>query len=505
MPLENHILTITEPSIELDKLKFESYDEGEKEGAPKTSKTYGGDVPMIVINKYTFMDNDIQSMTVDCTDIIPTISLSLFDSKSQFAADTYPRDGDVISLRIAARQQDTYRDIRIDFDIDMVNGPNKSAVEHSVGGAKYTIHGTMKVPGLYAEDCKSYGTKTSLEHIEDIANDLKLGLATNIDSTDDSMNLVVAYQSIKEVLDNLVLHSYVSEDSFQKYCIDPYYYVNYVDINRLLDSEEDTDEAFANLILEMNEKEDNVLTEDVNKAQGPLILSSHNRFEGTNVHITKYVLRHSSGSKVKENGYKRILQYFEDDSDEKLVTFDIEPLSSKNMKDIEEPMKARRGAEGEEVYKKQVKYKYVGRKDSDPDTANTHLNYSFAAIHNKQNLFEMEKLKLEIELGTFNPSLHRFQKIPIIIISHGMMRVNADSVLKKRKTEQGFDTMGAEFDPEDKIADTSTIDEFLSGYYVIDGIQYIYKSSNKRITQKLTLLRREWPSRINNINEETTT
>jgi len=44
------------------------------------------------------------------------------------------------------------------------------------------------------------------------------------------------------------------------------------------------------------------------------------------------------------------------------------------------------------------------------------------------------------------------------------------------------------------------LDTFLSGHYVIENINIIYEADTG-MRQEVTLLRREWPARINNINE----
>lgn len=493
MALGNHILTITEPTIQLDEFEFESFKE--EKGDNKVSKSYGFDgIPYVMINDYIFKDEDIRSLEVRIEGIIPTIELTIIDTEAQFGVDTFPRDGDVINLRIASRQEDQYKDIRIDFDIDRVDSPKKETFQHGLGGAKYSFSGKMKVPGLYAEECKSYGTGTSLDHLENIANDLGLGLATNIDSADDEMNLLLAYEPVVETIQDLVKHSYVSDESFQTVGIDQYYYLNYVDMNALLDSENDFEEdSILNLIENFNEEvgdEDNT-----NLIKAKLLLTNHQRFESTNSHILKYSLNNKAGSKVKKNGYKRVLQFFEDDSEEGLVSFDIEPISSSQMRDIEEPLKGRRD---EERYKSEVKYKYMGRKDSDPDTSNTHLNYTFSEIHNKQNLEELDKLSLTVELPAFNPSLHRFQKIPVVIFNASNRQIGADKQLKENQSKGGFDTIG-NTDEDSELSDGTSMDSFLSGFYVIGSIVYRYSAKTQKISQELTLLRREWPSRINNI------
>ena len=493
MALGNHILTITEPTIKLDEFEFESFNE--EQGDNNTSKGYGFEgAPFVLINGYIFQEEDIKSLEIRVDGMVPTLDLTIIDTEGQFSIDTFPRDGDVINFRLASRQEEQYKDLRIDFDIDRVDTPKRSAIEQGLGGGKYSFTGKMKIPGLYAEECKSYGSGTSLDHLESIANDLQLGLATNIDATDDAMNLLVAYEPIAETIQDLVKHSYVSDESFQTVGIDTYYYINYVDMNALLNSDEDADEEnIINLIENLNDtlRDDN----DSNLIKGKMLLSNHPRFESTNAHILTFNLNNKAGSKVKRNGYKRTLQFFEDDSDEGLVSFDIEPLTSSKLKDIDEPLKGRRD---EERYEREVKYKYMGRKDSDPDTANTHLNYTFSELHNKQNLEELEKLSLTVTLPAFNPSLHRFQKIPVAIYNMTSSQTRADSSLKNIKSEGGFET-NDEADPEDALSDGTAIDEFLSGFYVIGSIVYRYSAKTQKISQEMTLLRREWPSRTNNI------
>ncbi len=493
--IDNHILTITEPTIKLDKIEFGSLNEAEGNDRANTSK---GLNLVIMINNYMFSMDAIQKMTLDCTGVLPTLDLTLIDIKGQFGVDTFPRDGDVINLRMGTLEKTTYKDIRMDFDIVYVDTPPQKS---DTKGGKYSFVGRVKVPGLYAEDCKSYGKGTSLDHIESIANDLKLGVATNIDAADDEMNLVIPFNSMYDTLEDLVRHSYIDEDSFQTFSIDPYYYLNYVNLNKLFDSEETLEDAILAYDKEMTDMPSGDNKDDaVNQAKLPLLLSNHMRESGTNRHIISQSLKNKAGASAKKNGYKRVLQYFENDSDEGLVSHDIEPLASKNMKDIEEPMKGRRD---EDRYKNEIKYKYVGRKAGDPDTSNVHLNYEYAAIANAQNMDEVKKMSLDIELETFNPAIHRYHKIPVVIYTNEQDKIIADKTVKDLKEGNGFDTTQKVEDTDLSNPATYVIDGFLSGYYVVGGILYTYKAGDPSVKQKINLLRREWPSRINNINDTT--
>lgn len=494
MPLNNHVLNVLEHALELDVIKFDSFKE--EEGAPKISHEIGGPVPMIVINGVSFLDQDIKRMEINCNVKIPTINATIIDTRGTLDVDNIPRDGDVISVRIAARQQDTFRDIRIDFDIDEVSGPPTRDLEKATKGAKYTFSGTMKIPTMHSEGCASY-EGTSREQIEEFATNLKLGLATNIDSADDNMKALNACQPNFEFLNNLVEHSYIGEDSFQTYSIDPYYNICYVDVNALLNSEEGVDETFVNFEIDFDEDGEE---QSSNKIQMSNILTNASSMNATNTFIESYNLINNSGALSKRNGYKRKMIYYENDS-EGIVAHELEPLASENMKDIEEPLKGRRG---EDRYQQEVKSKYVGRLPIQSDEApNVHLNYSYSAISNKQNIDEMNKMKLEITLKTFNPGIHLWQKIPVQIMKGGFAQITAQQQTNKDKDEKGFDTdQELESENVNDLNVDQVRDEFLSGYYIIGGIIYMYKPSTG-ITQKLTLLRREWPSRMSEINEET--
>lgn len=502
MAIEGKLLQKLEPTIELDKLKFKSYgeQEGENPGDANTTREMGVEYPLIVINGYRFKQSDINSMEISIEGVVPTINLSLTDSNSTFKAESYPRDGDVINVRIASRAQDTYKDVRIDFDIDGVESTPRSGKEQGLGGAKYSFTGKMKVPGLYAEQCKSYGEDTTINHLETIASELQLGFATNIDTTDDSMPVFTAYEPMIDTIDEMVKHSYVSEDSFQTFSIDPWYNLTYVDLNKVLNSGEDFETAFAAMDLDFNDILHEEAGDDTNQMETPLILSSHNRIEGSNMHISKFALKNKTGKNVKSMGYKRVLQYFENDSEEGIVNFDVEPLTTSSLKKIEEPLKGRRD---EERYKTEIKYKYAGRIHSDPESTNTHLNYNFAKMHNAQNLSELDKMTLEIELSSFNPSVYRYQRVPVAIFAQTQSGIAVDKAIKNKKDELGFETK-PQVDTDDELADQSAIDEFLSGFYVVGSIKYIYKKSTGLFKQKMTLLRREWPTRLNNIEGSST-
>jgi hypothetical protein len=236
-------------------------------------------------------------------------------------------------------------------------------------------------------------------------------------------------------------------------------------------------------------------------------LTNSERVAGTNISINKYALNYGSGKVARKNGYKRVVQFYENEPNSGngtlgMISNDIEALSSVSIKDIEEPLKGRRG---EERYLDEVKYKYVGRSSNLTNATNTHPNYLFAEIQNTQNMAELSKLSLEVELDSFNPGLYRFQKVPVIIYTDGFAANSMQEGAELVKNTQGFDNNDESGGESKSVSGEQSINSFLTAHYIIGGIQIIYKSSTGKLTQKLTLLRREWPASVSTLQESSST
>ena len=237
MALNSHLLTITESSIKLDPMEIPNA--GESVSGNDISGESGGKLPYIKINGYAFQQGEVDSLVLDLNGKYPEVSIRLIDKQDVFSVDQFPRDGDILSLRIELDRAGTYKDIRIDFTILEFYGAPVSSLEKSNGNLMYSVRGVMKVPGMYTDECKSYGEGTSLEHVIAIAKELKLGVATNIEATSDSMKRFCAFEPKLDMLKNTVLHSYISDDAFQTYSIDPYYYISFVNLQKIFNAEND--------------------------------------------------------------------------------------------------------------------------------------------------------------------------------------------------------------------------------------------------------------------------
>ena len=216
MDLDHNILAVVEPALMPTEIKI--YAAGEEEGGDKITKQMGNIEPFIKVNKYVFGRNQVRSVDLTLSGVVPRCVVEVEDTKSGFEVDSYPRDGDVFTLLINSKNQETFKSIHMDFSITNI------IASKGVEGAPalITMEGIAKIPKLFGENCQKLDNAGSLDHMEMVARELKLGLATNIDETDDTMARIQAYETYLEFIKSIVEDSYISDDAFQKYYIDQY-------------------------------------------------------------------------------------------------------------------------------------------------------------------------------------------------------------------------------------------------------------------------------------------
>ena len=112
-------------------------------------------------------------------------------------------------------------------------------------------------------------------------------------------------------------------------------------------------------------------------------------------------------------------------------------------------------------------------------------------------------MKLTVVLNSFNPSLYKYQKIPVLIYLYNDQAINQARRIKGDKEELGFTEepfdLGADPDVGAETLPKQALDTFLTGYYIIEDITYTYDGDDNTTQQFVTLMRREWPTRTENL------
>jgi len=472
--LEKSILTVTDPTIELDELSIvdRESDDSENKTTFKPSKFLGRIIPYCKINNMEFSISEIMYFDLDVNGFLPTLRIRIKDRSTQFISNHFPKDGDVIQFIIRSGSDKSYKDIRIDFDIlSCEPGLTKSAT-----ASTFFITGQMKIPDLLTEFCETFGEKSSFDTLLDISQKLELGFASNETDTDDIMKWINPFDTRLKWIKDITANSYKDDDSFFYSYIDPFYYLTFININKIFSTEEDSDDAESFTINPVDGIE-----EDREAELTKQFFTNHHQFGGSSKFVSGLRPFNNSGKIFLSNGYKRFAQWV-DLEDSSFNSEFVDPLVTKGTEnDIH--LKGRLIGEekkSEGFNDRFYKYKYLGKQVNVDNQM--HDNYHYSNVLNYQNNDEIFKMGLIFDIDIPDLSIYKYQRIPIFIYNYD---TTGKTVTENREDDKSDDKSKVEGG-----TGAPTLDKFLSGFYVVYGINYIYE--NGKMKQRINTIRREF-------------
>jgi len=485
--VERNILTVIEPTIELDELEVIDVESGTENSQGTSMKEkptkFTSMIPIIRVNGYDVQGDRLEMFELSCTGFYPTCRFSFYDRDGMFTARYYPKDGDIIQVYIRSQgNETTFKPIRIDFTVEDIKPLGGGGSTNTA--SPLMIEGRMHVPNLFTEKVQ-FQDNTSWNSLLSVAEELQLGFASNEEDTADQQTWTNPYDTAETFIQDITSNSYLNDDSFFTAYIDPYYYLTFVNANKLFGQEDDleTSQMFSQNAMDTMGSGD----EAESDYEFPNMLSNMIQFQGTARYISKYQQVNKSGQISKNNGYKRYTQYWDLEAKEFVSEF-VDPLTN----DTPGMIPATKGrvinGEVEGPRNDQVKFKYLGTQGD-----NVHENYYYASILNFQNLAEMNKFGMVLELDTINPAMLRYSRIYCQILEFAS---NVKSTLTAPENDEDVpnDSQRRKESPDnvasDKTSQNGIINEYLTGFYVITGIEYILTKPGG-LRQRLHLRRRE--------------
>jgi len=485
--VERNILTVIEPAILLDPLEILDVESGSdnSDGAKikeKPSK-FSSVVPLVRINGYDVQMDRLNYFCLKNNAFYPTCRIQFADVDGMFSARFYPKDGDLIQVNIRSQgDETTFKPIRIDFTVvdckPIGGGGGKSANE-------FLVIGRMFVPNLFTENVEYEEEVTSWDALLNISEKLGLGYASNVEETTDTMTWTNPNDTYETWIQDIVANSYSSDETFFTSYIDPYYYLTMVDVNRLF-SQEGAIEASESFTTNAGDSMGAEGTEG--QVDGiPNYLSNMLNLQGGARYISKHQMVNKSGEISKANGYKKYSQYWDLNAKEWISEF-VDPLTN----DTPGMIPATKGrivdGEVEGPRNEQVKYKFLGTQGD-----NVHPEFTYATVQNYQNLTEINKMGMTIELDTVNPALVRYSRIYCQILEFGstitstLLATQQDEIEGEEEPQQ----RSGGTDENDPKSQQGIVNEYLTGFYVIKGVEWILTKPGP-IRMKLELVRREF-------------
>jgi hypothetical protein len=460
--LERSILTIIEPTIVLDELVIADTESATPDSMTpntqiKNSKIYNV-TPLVRINQYEVNPDNLISFRLSNTGFYPTLKVIFNDIDTSFTARFFPKDGDVAQLYIRSQgDEETFKPIRIDFtiiDVYPIAGSGDKVT-------RIAVEGRMFVPDLFTERVE-YHEGTSWNALLNIAESLTLGYASNVEDTSDTMTWINPNDTVDKYIQDIVANSYFDDDHFFTAYIDPYYYLTFIDVNRLF-SQEGAPDVTQGFTLNSMDSYDNGEGKVDNF---PYFLTNDVKFQGSANYMRKHQMVNETGFITKNNGYKRYAQFWEQVEREFISEF-VDPI----VDEVEGQVPATKGrlVEGkvEGPLDNQVRFKYLGQQSQ-----NVHNQFMYSVVLNYQNLSEITKMGMVAELDTVNPALLRYTRIFCQVFEYA-------TPVKQQLTASTEDDAeppanAVKRDPAaDEEVNGGIINEFLTGFYVINGIDWI--------------------------------
>lgn len=360
-----------------------------------------GNFPFVYYGSYQIEVQNILSFSIYYINSFPHLSMTFYDTLNLMKDKGMPLDDTKIKVFINPRSSQL-KEILLQFKI----------TSFSVSGAKYEIEGVLDANLLHVVQYKSYSQSTSHKVLQQVAKDVGLGFNTNIDDTNDKMTWINPGYHVADFIEEVVSSSYKDDNSFLSSFVDFYYNLNFVDINKELVRDISNDLTVTDVSL--FKAADNDSTEQGSVVR--LILTNDEAYRESNLYFSSYEIMNNSTGLSLKSGYKNIMKYYDVDNKDFLV-FDIQSITSQNNDSI-----ILKGApQDEEFYNLNTNVYYLGKLDPD----NAFVNYNFTKIQNEKNLFELQKISMEIIMGNPNLSLYKYQKVSVFVSNQSNM-VTAD-------------------------------------------------------------------------------
>lgn len=435
-------------------------------GGPQGYNTalMGQAYPYIMMNGKEIKNNLIGRFEIDCMGFMPKLffTMSLVSTKVDFFKRVFPRAGDIVSVFLRS-PNDNIKPIRNDYQVVTVDyvGSNYPG---DMGEGFLRITGRLYIPTFYTQ--RSFSVEgTSYEALKKVAEELEIGFASNVDSTDDSMRWMTL-GNYENFINSVTKHAWQNEESFFTSFIDFYYNLNFINVNKQFTYAPDGQPGVISDI-DLRVPSENTTFE---KEMKVFALTNNIETMSFNNFISSFnIVNNASLITYKEGVIKDFTMY--DYSTKVVVSDTVEPLSTPDAPQNITPLYINLSTG------LQRKQEWLGMQYSSP-IGNVHKNYNFSKMLNTFNLMEIEKMMLEATLLNPNLFVHRGQRVPVILFNYGD---NLDTITTT--------------DPKFRMTERtdSVVNPFLSDFYYVRGHKIIHDPSQQvGFSQVIYLSKREW-------------
>lgn len=409
-----------------------------------------GYTPVIWYKSYAIDQRYITNLNLYHDGIVPKIRFTFVNTTDIIKGPVTPTDNSTIELFLNSTSKNL-KSIHIKFKIE--------EFVQSKSGQKYTISGTIDIPGLYVVNNKSYN-ETSFNTIRSICKEIGMGFNSNIDNTNDKMSWKNTNKKPHNFINDIVSRSYISDESFMIGYIDYYYCFNYVDVEKEMNRDISDDVGIDTSGI----SEQSISNEDDRIIK--LILTNDKSQSSSSCFIESFTTTNEATKKSLSSGYSTVTKFY-DRTKKRFLIFNVDSTTSDGVDSI-----ILKGEEGDKYPEENINHSFIGKIDTD----NAHDNYNYSYIQNSINLNVLSNVAINTKLPNPNWNLYKFQKIKVNLINDAPT-----------------------------FANPSIVNWRYSGDYIIADIEYVW--SKGKAIQNVRLVRKELgktPEEIKNTKPPTT-
>ena len=293
-----------DPTLEIEEIEEPMYatseDECEEDRPAEVQQTKITGVlsPLIKVNNILILWDKVSRFELSSTKFLPELSFTFKDDLSFTQSLDRPGNDNLVLVQILPPFDNAYKKINLRFFIDDVR----------ISGEEITINAKYNVPGLYQDKLESMGKLTTYDFLDKVAKDCKLGLASNLDGTEDERYIYLRNTNYLKTIANQIRIS-GSEDCVLDTWVDLHNYIILCDMLERYNAIESEIKVWTapTVIPDINND-----GKEIEAKEEDAILSNAIGVRNTQLYITDYKVNNTAGKNLKTGTDKVVQSYYID-------------------------------------------------------------------------------------------------------------------------------------------------------------------------------------------------
>lgn len=296
-----------DPTLKIEEIVEPMYATSENECAEdrpaevQQTKITGILSPLIKVNRILILWDKVTKFELSSKGFLPTLSFTFKDDLGFTKSLDQPGNDNLVLLQILPPFEDAYKKINLRFFINDVR----------IKGDIISITASYNVPALVQDKLQSFGKITTYDFLDKIAKECELGLASNIDGTEDERYIYLRNTNFVKSIETEIKRS-GNENCILDTWIDLHNYVVLCDMLERYNAIENEIKVWtAPTVIPDTEN----TGEPVQPKEEDAILSNAIAMRTTQMFINDYTVKNNAGSNLRFGTDKVLQSYYIDKSE----------------------------------------------------------------------------------------------------------------------------------------------------------------------------------------------